>query len=565
MASGSFEGVTSSQYCISKIEWSSTPDTSKNTSTVTAKLYLKRTNDHTTYGNDWSLDIFINGTQTTVTPGLKEVGLSWLLMATATTTVAHNADGTKSITISAGGGCSGTSVKSITCSQTVKLDTIHRASTITSAGNVTLGNSCSVIWTPASASFSYKLMFSIGGWDKTTGVIKPNTTNAYTYTGYTIPLTVADQITTSKTGTMKVTLYSYSDSNGSNQIGTAGKTFTVTVPQSCAPEIKSITITPVSSYPVSQTDSWWAEVYIQGYSKAKVTVSDSSQYGATTSYKTTVAGIPYTGSSFTSFILNTYGNISVTVTVTDSRGYTTTKTETINVLAYSKPEVKSAEVYRSNESGVADDGGTYITIGAARSYTSLMNGTTNMNGCRLEYRYKENGGTWGEWKSFLVEGASADYWRNAISGFSVDKIYTVQVSAVDTLGNRAISEFTIPTDKVYWHRDGAQRAFAFGEYVQNANTFAIASDIEFQPKGGTGMIGTCDYKDLNEFSTKSGYYYVNGISSDYDDKNYPDVFPGMLEVKVCGSYVWQTYRTRTNAIYARAYALGSWTAWKKII
>ena len=85
---------------------------------------------------------------------------------------------------------------------TINLSTIPRASTITSAQNRALGEACAVTWNPLSSGFTYKLNFSMGGWSHTTGVIRPNKTTAYTYTGYTLPLEAAEQLPNATSGTM---------------------------------------------------------------------------------------------------------------------------------------------------------------------------------------------------------------------------------------------------------------------------------------------------------------------------------------------------------------------------
>ena len=129
-------------------------------------------------------------------------------LCSGSTTINHNSDGTKSFSIKVEAGiynwainCSGT--------QTFTLDTIARASSISSASNVILGNACSVSWTPASSSFKYKVKFSLGSWSYTTDYISPNRTTSYTYTSYTIPVSVSAQITNTTTGTMTAYLYSY--------------------------------------------------------------------------------------------------------------------------------------------------------------------------------------------------------------------------------------------------------------------------------------------------------------------------------------------------------------------
>lgn len=136
MANGTLNGSTSNTKINVKVNWSSTPNTAGNYSTVTAKLYYKRTNNYTTYGT-WKGSITINGVKTTGSKYIEVTSSDWVLALTATTKVNHNANGSKSINIAADGGISGTTLSSSTLSGTAKLDTIARKATITSAQNFT--------------------------------------------------------------------------------------------------------------------------------------------------------------------------------------------------------------------------------------------------------------------------------------------------------------------------------------------------------------------------------------------------------------------------------------------
>lgn len=171
----------------------------------------------------------------------REYSVTYTLDANATVTILdeilvidHNSDGTGTVRVRTWMD-TGISVGVVTNQQELKLTTIQRASNITSASNRTLGSACSVTWTPLATNFTYKLNFSLGGWSHTTGVIKPNTTEPYTYTNYTLPLEVASWLPNSSTGTMKVTLATYSDKNGTVQVDSdSSKTFTITVPNNAS-------------------------------------------------------------------------------------------------------------------------------------------------------------------------------------------------------------------------------------------------------------------------------------------------------------------------------------------
>ena len=167
-------------------------------------------------------------------------------VASGTLDISHTGDGSKTFSASAEAGIYSYAVN-CNGSGSWSLPTIPRASTITSAGNVTLGDKCSITFTPKSKTFYYNIKFSMGTWSANTGLFCPGTTSAYTYNGYTVPAnaTMYALIPNSTTGTMTATLTTYSANNTSKQIGsTSVKTFKVTVPSTVVPTVGTITLNP---------------------------------------------------------------------------------------------------------------------------------------------------------------------------------------------------------------------------------------------------------------------------------------------------------------------------------
>lgn len=408
-------------------------------------------------------------------------------VATGTYTFTHDSNGEKSFSASAEAGIYNWAVN---CkgSGSWDLPTIARASTLTSAANVTLGNACSVKWTPKSASFRYKLKFSMGDWSYTTGAIHPGTTSDYTYTGYTIPLEAAEQIPSKTSGSMTVALYTYSDSGCKKQVGDASsKTFTVTVPNNSSTK-PSISIDNLS--PVSSLGSAFDGLYVQGKSKVKAEFTGSGKYGATISkYTMTVDGKSYGSSqNYTSNYLSNYGQFAVIISVEDSRGFTNSATKNITVIPYSNPKVNVLICQRCDADGNLDDSGTYLKIKATRSYSKVMSGDVQKNYCQIRYRYKSNAASsYSSWSTILESDSESD---EVITGallsgnLAVNTSYMVQVHAIDDIGENGYTTITIPTDKVFMHRDGARRSIAIGGYIEEDNTFSIAEDINFKVKSG---------------------------------------------------------------------------------
>lgn len=408
-------------------------------------------------------------------------------VATGTYTFTHDSNGEKSFSASVEAGIYNWAVN---CkgSDSWDLPTIARASTLTSAANVTLGNACSVKWTPKSTSFWYKLKFSMGDWSYTTGAIHPETTSAYTYTGYTIPLEAAKQIPSKTSGSMTVALYTYSDSGCKKQVGDASsKTFTVTVPNNSSTK-PSISIDNLS--PVSSLGSAFDGLYVQGKSKVKAEFTGSGKYGATISkYTMTVDGKSYGSSqNYTSNYLSNYGQFAVKISVEDSRGFTNSATKNITVIPYSIPKVDALICQRCDADGNLDDSGTYLKIKATRNYSKVMSGDVQSNYCLIRYRYKAQSATsYSTWTPILekTDLSSDTVETDALLSGSLNAktSYIVQIGVLDDVGGSAYVSTNVSTESVYCHRDGARKSYAFGGYVEDDNTFSTAEDITFKAKG----------------------------------------------------------------------------------
>lgn len=491
MPSGTISGSTSNQYIDSKIEYSYTQNVSANTSTITATLYYKRNNTGYTTSGTGKFSISIGGiTAKSPNEPLKITNDNWVLAFQAAQTIAHEADGTKSVNISATGSISGTTLTATYCSKTITLNTIPRAAVITSANSVTLGSKCGIKWTPASTSFYYKVKFSIEGWSYTTVAFRPGTTSAYTYSSYTIPMDVATNFPKAKSGTMTATLYTYSDSAGTKQIGSASsKTFAVTLPDN-ADTKPSVTMTLSPDTPYEKFKS----LYLQGKSKVKATFSGSGKYGASvSSYGMQVEGKTQPSPNLSDTIIGS-GSVSVVGMATDSRGYTNTVSGNISVIAYSAPYIAPSQGYRNivcercTEDGTASDSGTYLHVQGTRNYTKInTNGIVNT--CSVRCRYKPEGGSWshgsGEGVGVLLwTDTSTDEFDVILDNIVTDKTlsYTVELNIIDDTYSPSVMVFNIPSEDVAFHLLEGGKGAAFGKYASRENMMECEWDARFNRK-----------------------------------------------------------------------------------
>lgn len=348
--------------------------------------------------------------------------------------------------------------------KTLQVTTIPRASSIASAASVTLGDYCNVQWYPKASSFRYKIKFSLGSWSATTGVIHPNGTALYTYTGFKIPLAeVATLITSKRTESMRATLYTYSDSAATNQIGDASyKDFSVTVPDTSEtkPTI-SLALSPVHSLPAA-----FNGLYIQSKSRVKGTVTAAGKYGASISSKSwTMSGKTY-NSDGTSDYFSNYGTVKVTAQATDSRGIGNSTESEITVLPYADPKIQNVSVNRCTSDGTASDSGTYLRISAKRVYSPVEVSGSKKNLCEIRYRYKTEGGSsWSSWTTILSRTASGDtVTTGALAGsISADSSYSVEVGVIDDVGGTSSTTVPISTQAVYMYKKAGGKALGFGK------------------------------------------------------------------------------------------------------
>lgn len=393
-----------------------------------------------------------------------------------TFTVEHDNDGTKSLTLEGAWATSHSAyISGGSVSGAVTLETIPRASSISGAGDVVLGNACSIQWTPNSSSFRYKLTFSLGGWTHTTAAIHPNKTSVHTYTGYTIPLDeVAAQIPGDDESTMKVTLTTYSDSACTTSIGSDGDEFKVTVPDTDKTRpVVTMTLTP---------DTPLDDLYIQGVSRVQAEISAAAQLGAAIeSYSMTVGGYTFTGQSPLSSYLTASGQIEITGCAVDSRGIPGYAKQTITVHPYFRPRLTNVEAYRCTSDGVAADDGEYLKIKVTRNYAPVTVDGEQKNFCTVRYRYKaENAGTYSYAFTILDAAAEGDTVTTAPmlnAGLRKDTAYTVQILVIDTVGQSGIVTVSIPSEYVFRHKRSGGKGLGLGGYCDEDDLLDVHWNI----------------------------------------------------------------------------------------
>lgn len=266
-----------------------------------------------------------------------------------------------------------------------EIPTIPRATTPTlSASSVACGSNITINLPRHSSSFTHRISYRIGG--KDLGHI---TTNAGTSFAWTVPnLGSYMPNSTSVWVVLRVETMSGSTVIGYKDIG-----FTATAPTSWVPTATISSIAEATANLATQFGG-----YVQGKSTLRVKSAGSGSNGSSiSSYVVTIQGRKYNGTDITSAAISASGTVPVTLTVTDSRGRTASKTQNVTVLAYSPPKITVSSVARTSDEATTAICTYNFSIASVNSkntkafYIQYLNGSTWTDITRMSDVYTKSG------------------------------------------------------------------------------------------------------------------------------------------------------------------------------
>ena len=509
--SGSFSGSIKSGNYKLRVDWSATQNVTNNTSKITATMYL-------VIASGWSLNISSRSDNTTAiagtsykwsSPAINKGGSTTKLGTVTSGNITHNSDGTKSVTLTATfyvrATISGTYYEKITASATVTLNTIPRATTPTlSSSSVNMGSSVTINTPRASSSFTHDLAYKFAGSNWVSIA-----TNVGTSKAWTVP-DLSASIPNASSGTMTIRCIT---KNGSTTIGTKTVVLTVKVPTGTdyAPKISAVSVTEATAGLAARFG-----VFIQNKSKLKVSITATASAGATIkSISTTFLGSTYTGSTWTTGLVSKSGTLSLVTKVTDSRGRTASKTTSVVVKAYSKPQVTLFDAYRVNGATQKDRDGPFAIINFEVRAPRLNGGNT------LTWVVEYKTATSTEWTALewfedyepldLNSGGGAatsgdwmyDGWEAITDAmFSIDNQYDLRIVATDYFGAKSTYLAVLPTGAVILDilKDGT------GIGIGKVAELPGVCDIDMETRMLGGLRDGC--KEL----WSGGYYMTAGHS-----------------------------------------------------
>lgn len=557
-----------------------------NTSTISYSLVLHRpSNVSSSASKSWSCTI--NGVTHSGSGSIGGSGNKTLLSGTQT--ISHNSDGTKSISFSASIGLaitwSGNYIGTISGSGSMNLTTIARATQPnTNLSSQAFGSAITINTPRASSGFTHNLYYNF----VTSGdvLIASGVGTSYVWT---IPLSLMNYIPNSTTSWITIKCNTY---NGSTYIGQKTCRFDLSVPSSIVPSISSIGISEATANLAAKFGA-----YIQNKSTLKVSVNAAGAYSSTIkSYSTSVTGSNGgTAQSFTTGILSQSGTVTITSTITDSRGRNASKSTTISVLAYNNPYISKFFVERCDSNGTVNSEGLYLKCTLSFSIVSLN--SKNNKSVSIQYKLESQGVDQYKTLTTYTDVYSVND-RTYVSTvqFSVDESYSIRLVVSDYFGSSQV-ETRLNTSPTILNFDPDGVGIGVGT-VAETNKFKVAYPSEFVKDvdigdvsissdgyvGGIkaingGPIGLAllsfrrklgDNENLNDI-VQPGYYHQNTDASAQTGSNYPVKNAGMLYVTNASAsdtipaqwgFAYQYYHSYAdNTLWIRRWYNTSWSSW----
>ena len=248
------------------------------------------------------------------------------------------------------------------------------------------------------------------------------------------------------TGTFAVSSFS-----GSTQIGsTSSKTATVqTTAANSGPALDGFTY--ADSYTTTKNLTGNDQLFVQDYSILKVTPGTATaKNGASISNYTAScngrSSSNTTGSALSVGKIAKSGSVTVTLTITDSRGYTASVSQTITVIPYAKPKVSSVTLRRTNDIEAE------MQLKFSGSISAVtVDGTQKNSVVYVRYRYKKTSeSSYGSYTSIYSgttkSGTSFNYSNLELCSLDANSSYDFHLQIQDKLYSLSSLDlyFTVP-------------------------------------------------------------------------------------------------------------------------
>lgn len=365
-------------------------------------------------------------------------------------------------------------------------------------------------------SYKHTLEFNrgdtLGTMISLTNLTLTNGTNTVTLTA-SQRNTLLNNFPNAKTFTVSVSLYTYS---GSTLIGSAStKTVTAqTTAANSAPTFTGFTYQDNNSAVVSVTGN--NQIMVQNASTVRVNITAATaKNGATIKSYSVAFGNLSTSSTSTTVTMGTIttsGTVSMTVTAIDSRGYSTSRSTNVTVVAYSKIVYTSSTIRRTNEVE------NTIQLSFAGNRKAITVGGTEKNSITYcQYRYKKTSdSSWGSYTNILSQvttsGLNFSFSNNALVNLDANYSWNVQVLIQDKLTSDTLNLVVGQGVPLMSFRN---KKVGINVLNPTRSLDVAGNGIKCQPGAGVSYISGCAGNGSGLYVTKAALnqnYWTPGIT-----------------------------------------------------
>ena len=467
MATSGSSSVSATAHTTLRFSWSqSSQSVSNNSTTINWVLEEIQANGYISSGASKSWSVSVNGNNYS---GSNTVGISsntTRTLASGSTTIPHNADGTKSFSYSFSQQFDitydGVWIGTKSGSGSGTLNSIARASTGSST-NANIGENITISINRASGSFTHTLRCSFHNINTT---IANGVGTSYSWT---LPTSFYAQIPNAKSswGTIYIDTY-----NGSTFIGTTSCTFNAYVKESTNKPNISATVVDVNDKTIALTGD--ANKLIKYHSRIQFSITCSPKNSASTKgIYINYNGNSYTGgsgNSWTDYFSNVTSGKYI-CTVTDTRNFSTSTTVNKTLINYINPTCNL------NTSLTADG---VLVVRVSGNYFNGSFGASN-NSLQVAYRYGMKNGSYGGWNYLTPTFNGNSYVATAtVDNLDYEKEYMVQAWCGDVFYTNGTNNGVYSAEKPAFSKpifDWGESDFNFNVpvYVNGSEVFSASN------------------------------------------------------------------------------------------
>jgi len=529
-----------------------------NTTTVNWEMTVSRSSYYHTYNNNGSstLSLSLDGRNVHSSNPTWEVWDGEVTLAKGSSTIAHNADGSKTLPLSCTFNPNNGYHESITVTANISLTTIPRASSV-SVNAGTIGSPITISISRHSSSFKHTVRYV---WGNKSGTIA---SNVDTSTTWMIPLDFANEIPNSTSGSGMIYVDTYA---AGTKTGTQSTILTASIPQNIKPTLSNVTLTDANGIARGLLNG---NNFLQIVSDIQVGFNGASGvYGSTiTGYRAEIVNKNHivTENGGRLGMMNFNGSATIRASVVDSRGRQSDARDiTINVIEYFAPSLSFTAV-RTRESP------NIIQIIRNAKIAPLMLSGKQRNNMNLTFRIAplntnnfsvDNGSASGVFTTIHTLTNSA---ANLAGNYPATKSFTVIGRLEDKFTSVEFSA-TVATESVVisYDKDGRVGVGKVAE-LGKPGSLDVLGDIYANNKQiQQYQLTNNDGSAINDFTSnfdvhdKSGYYHKAANSPNNPSKTW-----GLLHVVGGGAHLVQYFAERDGSrrLFIRAKTNGNWTQW----